>query len=263
MGFAKNQKAYNKDVMQTGYQANKYYQNALGLINQYTTDYAGRNEFWANKLNDRQLNLLSDKYLAQNASLLRGSAAFGSNSETNRQIENNAYDQQNYLANVANTNVMNANTLQQNELTALGNAANTYNAAVAMGGQAAQNVDAANTKWLNILGTNMSSAGQVLSSIPTPWTQAIGGALQVGGSAVSGMSSESTDLAATRNGIGTGLDAFKSGYQDYKSSGSWLKAPSVTSGSTSSLGVSNNNLSGIGNYRLNTKVNMPTFKGFN
>lgn len=265
MNLRKHQKKYNEQVMQTGYKANEYYRNALSLIDKYTSGYADRNEFWVNKLNNRQLDLLSDKYLAQNASMLRGSAAFGSNSETNRQMENNAYSQQNYLANVANQNVMDANKLQNNELNALGNAASTYNAAVAIGGQAAQNVDAANTAWLNVLGSNMSQAGQVLSAIPTPWTQAVGGALQAGGGAVKGMSTESADLAASREGIAKGIDAFKSGYQDYRSSGSWLKAPSVASKSTSSLSTTNNfiNNNGIGNFGLNTKQTMPSFKGFN
>ena len=86
MSFKRNTKKYNKEVMQTGRQANKYYQNALKLINQYTTDYSGRLDYWQSKLNDRQLNLLSDKYLQQNASMLRGQGAFGSNSTLNQQI---------------------------------------------------------------------------------------------------------------------------------------------------------------------------------
>ena len=87
MSTKKNQKRYNKAVMQTGLEANKYTRDALKLINQYTQDYAGRQEFWQSKLNERQLDLLSDEYLAKNAAMLRGSAAFGSNSALNQQIQ--------------------------------------------------------------------------------------------------------------------------------------------------------------------------------
>lgn len=194
MSFNKNTKSYNKQVMQTGKQANQYYRNALNLINQYTTDYSGRLDYWQSKLNDRQLNLLSDKYLQQNAAMLRGQGAFGSNSALNQQVNENAYSQQNYLANVANANVAAANQLQSNELNALGNAANTYNAATAMGASAAQNVDAANNSWLNILGSTAGTAGTILQAIPTPWTQAAGAALKVGGNAMQSAAGQTVDL---------------------------------------------------------------------
>lgn len=200
MSFKKNQKRYNKEVMKTGREANQYMRNALGLINQYTTDYAGRNEFWLNKLNDRQLNLLSDKYLAENANMLRGSAAFGSNSQLNRQMNENAYSQQNYLANVANQNVMNANTLQNNELASLMNASRTYQTPIQQGASAAQNVDAANGAWFNALGKGAQAAGSVLQAIPTPWTQAIGGALTTTGGVMTGLTSESTSLTPQQQG---------------------------------------------------------------
>lgn len=197
MSFNRNTKNYNKQVMQTGKQANQYYRNALNLINKYTTDYSGRLDYWQSKLNDRQLNLLSDKYLQQNAAMLRGQGAFGSNSTLNQQINDNAYSQQTYLANVANDNVKVANQLQANELSALGNAASTYNAATAMGGQAAQNVDAANNSWLNVLGSTAGTAGTILSAIPTPWTQAAGTALKIGGDALSSAAGQVVDLGKT------------------------------------------------------------------
>ena len=194
MSFNKNTKNYNKQVMKTGKEANQYYRNALNLINQYTTDYSGRLDYWQSKLNDRQLNLLSDKYLQQNADMLRGQGAFGSNSALNQQVNQNAYDQQNYLANVANLNVAAANQLQSNELKALGDASNTYNAATAMGAGAAQNVDAANNSWLNVLGSTAGTAGTILQAIPTPWTQAAGTALKVGGNAMQSVAGQEVDL---------------------------------------------------------------------
>ena len=194
MSLKKNTKSYNKKVMQTGKEANQYYRNALNLINQYTTDYSGRLDYWQSKLNDRQLNLLSDKYLQQNAAMLRGQGAFGSNSDLSQQMNENAYTQQNYLANVANTNVAAANQLQSNELKALGDASNTYNAATAMGAGAAQNVDAANNSWLGAIGSTAGTAGTILSAIPTPWTETIGGALKVGGSALQSAAGQEVDL---------------------------------------------------------------------
>lgn len=194
MSFNRNTKNYNKQVMKTGREANQYYRNALNLINQYTTDYSGRLDYWQSKLNDRQLNLLSDKYLQQNAAMLRGQGAFGSNSALNQQVNQNAYDQQNYLANVANLNVAAANQLQSNELKALGDASNTYNAATAMGAGAAQNVDVANNSWLNVLGSTAGTAGTILQAIPTPWTQAAGTALKVGGNAMQSAAGQTVDL---------------------------------------------------------------------
>lgn len=183
MSFSKNQKNYNKQVMKTGQQANKYLQNALGLINQYTTNYADRTDFWTNKLNNRQLDLLSDKYLQQNANMLRGQAAFGSNSQLNQQINDNAYSQQNYLANVLNANVKQANELQENELRSLMNAEQVYRTPIAQGMNAAQNVDAANNAWMKPVGAALQVGGTLLSPFTGGASQAIS-ALGAGLSAV-------------------------------------------------------------------------------
>ena len=189
MSTKKNQKRYNKAVMQTGLEANKYTRDALKLINQYTQDYAGRQEFWQSKLNERQLDLLSDEYLAKNAAMLRGNAAFGSNSTLNQQIQQNAYDQQNYLANVANKNVQMANALQQNELSALSGAAQTYQRPVEQGMAASVNVDNASNSWLGALGTGLQAVGTVASFIPGAGT-VIGQGLNLAGGALRSMSSD-------------------------------------------------------------------------
>lgn len=194
MSFNKNQKSYNKQVMQTGKEANQYLRNALGLINQYTTNYADRTDYWTNKLNTRQLDLLSDKYLQENANMLRGQAAFGSNSKLNEQMKDNAYSQQNYLANVLNQNVMNANSLQENELRSLMNASNTYQNPISMGASAAQNVDAANSAWANTIGKGLGAVGTAVSFI----NPAIGGAISAGGNLLSNMATPTTDLATNQ-----------------------------------------------------------------
>lgn len=194
MSFKKNQKAYNKQVMQTGKEANKYLRNALGLINQYTTNYADRTDYWTNKLNTRQLDLLSDKYLQENADMLRGQAAFGSNSKLNKQMNDNAYSQQNYLANVLNQNVMNANSLQENELRSLMNATTSYQNPIQMGASAAQNVDAANSAWANTIGQGLGAVGTAVSFI----NPALGGAISAGGNLLSNMATPTTDLATNQ-----------------------------------------------------------------
>lgn len=194
MSFNKNQKSYNKKVMQTGKEANQYLRNALGLINQYTTNYADRTDYWTNKLSTRQLDLLSDKYLQENANMLRGQAAFGSNSKLNEQMKDNAYSQQNYLANVLNQNVMNANSLQENELRSLMNASNIYQNPISMGASAAQNVDAANSAWANTIGQGLGAVGTAVSFI----NPAIGGAISAGGNLLSSMATPTTDLASNQ-----------------------------------------------------------------
>ena len=213
MSFKKNQKTYNKEVMATGREANRYLSKALGLINQYTTNYADRTDFWTNKLNNRQLDLLSDKYLKQNANMLRGQAQFGSNSAFNQQMNENAYSQQNYLANVANQNVMNANQLQNNELTSLMNASQTYETPIANGQTAAQNVDAANNAWMKPVSGVLKGAGAVASVLPGVGP-IVGAGLNMAGSALGSMAGESQtyqtsngqvnnfELAGTRLGEG-------------------------------------------------------------
>ena len=62
MASNKNSKRYNKAMMESGLKSNEYINTNLGLIQKYVTDYAGRQDFWLNRLNNRQLDLLSDKY---------------------------------------------------------------------------------------------------------------------------------------------------------------------------------------------------------
>ena len=240
MGFKKNQKTYNTQLMNVGKDAMAYLKNNLNLINQYTTNYADRTDFWTDKLNNRQLDLLSDKYLAQNASMLRGAAAFGSNSATDREIKNNAYSQNNYLADVANKNVMNANTLQNNELSALGSAAQIYQNSAAQGAAGAANVDAANNAWLNTLGKSMSTAGEVVSMFPGYGT-AIGAALKGTGSAMSNMAGESQTVQGGYATPEYTRSQFQTAQEKWGESGGWsgltgsLKNLFTGGGSSSSL----------------------------
>lgn len=191
MSFKSEQKRYNKEVMRAGDEATKYLRNSLGLINQYTTDYSGRTDFWTNKLNNRELELLQDQYLNRNAQLLRGAAQFGSNSQLNRQIQDNAYSQSNYLADVHNKNVQAANALQMNELQALMNASNIYQNPIASGASAAQNVDSARMSWANALGQGLQTVGNVVSFA----NPVVGAGISTAGGMLSGMSSPTTELA--------------------------------------------------------------------
>lgn len=240
--FKKEQKSYNKDVLETGRQAIQYQRNALGLINKYTTDYSGRLDYWTNKLNNRQLNLLSDKYLASNASMMRGQSAFGSNSATKLKQDENAYSQQNYLANVQNANVAAANQLQTNELTALGNAAKTYENPILMGGNAAKNVDAINSTWFSALGKGMSSVGEAGIQSGNPWGMIIGAAVKQTGDTMTGLTSEETELG---KGLNTATASnMQSALQGAKDLG-WIKS----SDGDSTLSTSNT---------TNGAVNLPS-----
>lgn len=200
MSFNKNQKNYNKQVMQTGQQANKYLQNALGLINQYTTNYSDRLDFYTNKLNNRYLDLMSDKYLQQNAQMLRGAAQFGSNSALNQQINENAYSQQNALANIQNANVAAANQLQNNELQALFNASKAYQNPISMGATAAQNVDAANSGIFSTVGKGLQAVGTV-AGIFNP---VVGSAISGVGGVMSGLSTPLTSYTQDQMNYYTG-----------------------------------------------------------
>lgn len=190
MSFKKEQRNYNKQIVQTGKQANKYLQNALGLINKYTTDYSGRLDYWTNKLNDRQTNLLSDKYLKQNADMLRGQSAFGSNSSIAQQQAETAYDQNNYLADVMNKNVQAANQLQSNELQALYNASSAYQNPIASGKESAQIVDSTGfgANLLGSVGKTAQAAGTALSFV----NPAIGAAVAGAGSVMSNLADTGT-----------------------------------------------------------------------
>lgn len=211
---------YNKRIMNSGLKSNEYINENLGLIQNYVTNYDDRLDFWTNKLNTRQLDLLQDKYLAENAAMLRGKAAFGSNSETNRQIEQNAYEQQNYLANVQNANVQAANALQTNELQALSSATQLNMQNREAGAAAAERYDQAKQENLNALvkiaATGLMVAGGVVA----------GGAIGAGGlgaaAGTAGTAAAGTAGAAAGGsnlGLGLGLLSGGSGLMAIGSSG--------------------------------------------
>ena len=161
-----NQKRYNRDIYNSGRQSIKYINETLSNLNKYSNNYMDRLSEWQAKLNNEQLDLLSSKYLKENAAMLRNQAAFGSNSTLDQQVKENAYDQQNYLANVNNLNVAAANALQNNELAALANNYNFQASNRNAGWQAAQNLDALATTWSDVLGSSLQAAGSVVSFIP-------------------------------------------------------------------------------------------------
>ena len=191
MSLNKNEKSYNKQIMASGKKSIKYIDESLANLNRYSNDYAGRLDFWTNKINNRQLDLLSGNYLASNARMLRGQGQFGSNSALSRQIEENAYDQQNYLANVQNANLQAANALQNNELQALYNNVNINYTNRDAGLQAAQNIDRINNNWLNILSKTASTVGAVMTAtgVGAPIGYGLMAAGSIGSSIASGASS--------------------------------------------------------------------------
>lgn len=193
MASNKNQKRYNKAVLDSAMMSNKYLNESLTNLNNYVNNYSDRLDHWAEKLNNRQLDLLSDEYLATNANMLRNMASFGTNSETNRKIEQNAYDQSKYLANVHNTNIQAANQLQNNELSWLYNNANINMQNRQQGQQAAANLDSMKNQWLNVLGGSLEAVGTIGGTLLAPMT---GGASIGIGQAISGLGSTIGSLAS-------------------------------------------------------------------
>ena len=185
MSSNKNQKNYNRQVMESGLKSNQYINESLANLNKYTNNYAERLDFWAEKLNNKQLELLQDKYLSENAKMLRNLGQFGTSSSTNDLLEQNAYEQQNYLANVQNQNTAIANQLQNNELSALSHNVQLNQANRNTGAQAAVNLDNLNNSWLGVLGGAMQGVGAVTSLIPGG--QLIGAGLQGVGGAISNL----------------------------------------------------------------------------
>ena len=237
MSSHKNEKNYNRQVMESGLKSNEYINESLKNLNNYTNNYAERLDYWAEKVNNRQLDLLSDNYLAQNAQMLRNMAAFGSNSETNRQIEENAYDQAQYLANVANTNLQAANALQSNELNALYNNVNLNYANRNSGAEAAKNLDSLNNSWLSWLGGGLEAVGTIGGAIAAPFT---GGASLAIGQGIAGIGSTIGGLANTSttyyNQTQHGTNISPASYNQLYGSGSWLgnKLKSISNNNTNS-----------------------------
>lgn len=193
MSKKKNQKRYNKAVLDSAMMSNKYLNESLTNLNNYVNNYSDRLDYWAEKLNNKQLDLVTDEYLATNANMLRNMASFGSNSETNRKIEQNAYSQNNYLADVMNKNLQAANQLQNNELSWLYNNANINMQNRQYGEQAAKNLDAISNQWLNILGGSLEAVGTIGGTLLAPVT---GGASIGIGQAISGLGSSISSLAS-------------------------------------------------------------------
>lgn len=192
MAKNKNQKRYNKAVLDSAMMSNEYLNESLTNLNNYVNNYSDRLDHWAEKLNNRQLDLVTDEYLATNANMLRNMASFGSNSETNRKIEQNAYSQNNYLADVMNKNIQAANQLQNNELSWLYNNANINMQNRQYGGQAAKNLDSMSNSWLNILGGGLEAVGTIGGTLLAPMT---GGASIGIGQGISGIGSTISGLA--------------------------------------------------------------------
>lgn len=193
MAKNKNQKRYNKAVLDSAMMSNKYLNESLTNLNNYVNNYSNRLDYWAEKLNNRQLDLVTDEYLATNANMLRNMASFGTNSETNRKIEQNAYSQNNYLADVMNKNIQAANQLQNNELSWLYNNANINMQNRQYGEQAAKNLDSISNQWLNILGGGLEAVGTIGGTLLSPMT---GGASIGIGQAISGIGSTISSLAS-------------------------------------------------------------------
>lgn len=246
MSRNKNTKRYNQAIMQSGLKSNEYINENLGLIQKYVTDYAGRTDFWTDKLNNRQLDLLADKYLAQNANMLRGQSAFGSNSATAQKQEENAYTQQNYLANVLNQNIQAANNLQNAELSALGGATELNMKNRAEGATAASNVDAANNSWINAIGKGLDAAGSVVSMFG-PWGAAVGGAMKGTGGALSSLATPNT----TQIGDNTykGFNMMQSGLTDLDNKYNW----GIFNNKNQSSYSINNNQSLVGDFYNNQR----------
>ena len=205
-----NTKAYNKAIMNSGKKSIKYIDESLANLNKYSNDYSGRLDYWTEKLNNRQLDLLSDEFLAQNARMLRGQGQFGSTSGTSRQQEQTAYDQSSYLANVANANVAAANQLQNNELSALLNNVQVNYQNRQEGLASAQTLDSMNNQWLNLAGGAASAIGGIMTMFP--YTKAAGHGIQAAGNALSSYANAGNASAqayfnkqATSQGAQTGL----------------------------------------------------------
>lgn len=198
MSKNKNQKNYNRQVMESGLKSNQYINESLANLNKYTNNYADRLDFWSEKLNNKQLELLQDKYLSDNAKMLRNLGQFGTSSSTNDLLEQNAYDQQNYLANVYNQNLAIANQLQNNELSALSNNVQLNYANRNTGAQAAVNLDKLNNSWLGVLGGALQGVGAVASVIPGG--QLIGAGLQGVGGVISNLYDPNISGELTVNG---------------------------------------------------------------
>ena len=196
----KNQKKYNKAMMQSGLKSQQYINETLGLLNNYSTNYMQRLDDWTNKLNNKYLEQVADKYLAQNAAMLRGQGQFGSNSSQARQQEENAYSQQNALANIQNQQVAAANQLQMNELNALTNNYQQNVSNRSQGAQAAANLDRLSNSWMNVLGQGLSAVGSVAQAFPGVG-KVVGGALKIGGNILSSQADPTQYQTMTGNAI--------------------------------------------------------------
>lgn len=200
-------------------------------------------------------------------------------------------DLQNYYnrlgANLYTSGLGMAEQMANNEYSALYNSLGAYNQAYGLGKdysyyeQYNDLVDQANDNWLSGLLTSAGdSIGAISMNSNNPWVMAIGGAVgHTMGTAGRMMGNNASDILASLRSQGAG----NGGQGQYGSNQSSANAEkgmsnllgnfdwfsnnpfgnsSGTTTSNASSWANGSNLSGAGNYGLNTKQSIPMFKGF-
>lgn len=205
----KIQTDYTKGGRDISNTAIPYYQNTLTTLNDYTQDpYA-------------QIDTIMDKYYSNNAmqsDFLRNynramantsannfASTGGGYSSSGQRAYNDQQRYQNDLASRLQQYGVGQAFAGQNQLygQALAGAGAFHNA-YGLGKEYSDidqynNLADQNNSWTNQLAGLASGAGQVLSSIPTPWTQAIGAGLQVAGNLGSTDVSQALGTSAPSN----------------------------------------------------------------
>lgn len=201
------------DISQT---AIPYYQNALGYMNDYLSDptaYIDKylNQYYSDNAQSRKdfdrqyLNAMS-KATANNYAATHG----GYSSAGQRSYQDLQRNQNDLYARMREQGIQSAAGLAQNWFNSALSATPAYQNAYSLGkdysnieqyNNIAKQNNSFGNQALGVGGQLTSSAGQVFSAIPTPWTQALGAGLQGTGAI---MSSQTIDPSSALAAAGLG-----------------------------------------------------------
>lgn len=166
------------------------YQSNLTRMDEYLQDPTARQDMYLDKYFSADAAQNQDVLRAYNRAMGNATAnnyaaTAGGLASTNQRMYD---DQQRYYNDLINRvysgNVTNAYNMSNMDYQNMLAANSAYNNAYGLGQNYSQIeqqnalADKANSNWL---GQGLSGVGSVLSSIPNPWTKAIGGAMQLGG----------------------------------------------------------------------------------
>lgn len=171
---------YQQNLTKYNDLSNNYQDYLDDTINKYYSGNTQQSDFLRN-YNRAMGNVTANNYAATHG-------GYSSSGDMARMDQQRSWND--LASRIYDVGVTGAQGILNNQINAVNAGLKQYNAAYGLGKEYSKwdqynDLVDQNNSFTNQLGGTMTGAGQVLSSIPNPWTQAIGAALQTGGNLMS------------------------------------------------------------------------------